>query len=104
MAGRRVVVTVGDVFGHIWFEHQKLSLVLFVAVYAPAMWGLWWLHNDHIWLAAMLGAVAFWGTLKVAIALAVVQTINFYQGQQRAAFKLMEDQALAHARVEGKAN
>jgi len=105
LAWRQGAIAAGNAFGDIWFHHQIIGLALFVSVYAPLVWGLWWLHNDHVWLAAVLGAVAFWATLKITIALAVVQTVSYYQNQQQMFFDNMQAQALAQMPVdEGKAN
>lgn len=101
MAGRRYAVVFFDVLGHIWFNHIGLSFLVFVGVYTPIAWGLWRLHNDHVWLAAIAGAVVFWATTKVTVAFAVAQTVQYYQDQQRAFHAHMQAQALAQMQVDG---
>lgn len=101
VAGRRVAIDAGEVFSHLWFGHKLLSLLYFVIMYTPVGMSLWWLHNDHVWLAAVCGAVVFWFTIRIAIALAVVQTITYYNNQQAAFHDQMQAHALAQMEVDG---
>ncbi len=101
VAGRRYSIAFFDELGHIWFKHLWISLLLFVGVYTPIAWGLWWLHSDHVWLAATAGAVVFWVTTKVTIAFGVAQTVMYYQDQQRAFHEHMQAQTFAQMKVDG---